>query len=79
MEIESLHDVSLGYAALVARDSWLTSNCHSCTDKAQPQERTDQVQGPVPEEPLHPRPQGLREGREAQAVPPTKYVPVPPP
>ena len=38
-------------------------------DQEEQQEPADQVQGPLPEVPLHPGPQGLGEGREAQAEP----------
>jgi hypothetical protein len=46
----------------------------SCQNKAQQEVLPDQVQGPLPTSPLHPCPQGQREGREAKGVPTTQYV-----
>ena len=43
-------------------------------DQAQPQVPADQVQGPLPPHPLLPCPEGLRQGRQAQAEPAPWYV-----
>lgn len=43
------------------------SVCCSRPDQEEPQEPADQVQGPLPEVPLHPGPQGFGQGREAEA------------
>lgn len=52
------------------------SVCSSCLHKEEQERRclADQVQGQMPEEPLHPCPQGHRQGRQAEAVAPTGYV-----
>jgi len=44
--------------------------------RAREEERrqADQVQGPLQPRALHPRPQGQRQGREAQAVPSSQYA-----
>jgi hypothetical protein len=44
--------------------------------RAREEERrqADQVQGPLQPRALHPCPQGQRQGREAQAVPPSRYA-----
>lgn len=39
----------------------------SCPHQAQPQDPAGQVQGPLPALRLHPCPEGLRQGRQAQA------------
>lgn len=36
-------------------------------DQEEQEVAADQVQGPLPAVPVHPRPQGLRQGREAKA------------
>jgi hypothetical protein len=46
----------------------------SCAHQEEPQVPADQVQGSLPEEPLHPCPEGLRQGRQAQAEPASWYV-----
>lgn len=57
--------------------SKLTIHCFSRPDQAQPQVPADQVQGPLPAFHLHPRPEGLRQGRQAQAEPAPWYVNIP--
>lgn len=47
---------------------------HSRADKEEHQEQPDQVQGPMSPLPLHPRPQGRRQGREAEAELASGYV-----
>lgn len=47
---------------------------YSCTYQEKQEEFNCQVQGPMPTSPLHSRLEGFREGWEAKAVPPTKYV-----
>lgn len=50
------------------------SNQHfsnSRPDQEEQEGQQRQVQGPMPEAPLHPGAQGLRQGREAQAVSPS--------
>lgn len=54
----------------------LTVYAFSRPHQEERQEPADQVQGPLPQEPLHPCPEGLREGRQAQAEPAPWYVSV---
>lgn len=49
-------------------------NFYSRPDQAQPQVPADQVQGPLPALRLLPCPEGLRQGRQAQAEPASLYV-----
>lgn len=52
----------------------LTVYAFSRPDQEERQEPADQVQGPLPPQPLHPRPEGFRQGRQAQAEPAPWYV-----
>ena len=49
---------------------------YSCANKEEQSGRhdTNQVQGPMPSLPLHPRAQGLGQGGEAEAESATRYV-----
>lgn len=52
----------------------LTVSCYYSRAHKEEQAQPDQVQGPLPPSPLHPRPQGLGQGREAQAVASSRYA-----
>lgn len=47
---------------------------YSCPHQAQPLDPADQVQGQMPPLHLHPCPEGLRQGRQAQAEPAPRCV-----
>jgi hypothetical protein len=47
---------------------------NSCPHQAQQEDLNREVQGPMPKTPLHARLEGLREGREAEAIAATQYV-----
>lgn len=60
----------------------ILTKINSGTDKEEQGSTADQVQGSLPPLPIHPRPQGQRQGREAQAVASPRYddhADVPPP
>lgn len=59
------------------RNSILTINPNSRADQEEPEDQQHQVQGPLPEAPLHLGSQGHRQGREAQAEPSPQYDPPP--
>ena len=52
----------------------LTFATRSGSDQEEQEGEPVQVQGPVPAPPVHARPQGCREGREAEAEPTTLYA-----
>jgi hypothetical protein len=52
----------------------LTVYAFSRPHQEERQDPADQVQGPLPPQPLHSCPEGLRQGRQAQAEPAPWYV-----
>jgi hypothetical protein len=56
----------------------LTVYAFSRRYQEEPQDPADQVQGPLLYQPVHPCPEGFRQGRQAQAVPSPWYVAIAP-